>query len=458
MADYRINTSDELYHHGILGQRWGKRNGPPYPLGGGDHSQREKKHGTNGWSVEAKREANARKAVRKAKQISKDALNKYDEATDFGFKTNKKAEELYRKESTIHEYTKKRYSDIKVENKLKQELKKSDNRLKYEKEYIKQGMSKKEAEIAAYKRERTKKILIATAGLTVAAIGAYAGYKYYQLNVDKVIKAGTNLQNISKFSDKGVEDAFYAAYKSGDKMKYKGLYGMNIKIQNLLSGEGSNVINTSIKVTKDMKIANGKTGEKLFSNLYKNNSDYRDNVNYIFSQWSDLMKVNPGKGGSMWRKAERDLNNGKMSKNVYRAFNTMLVDRSNEGMKAREIFYNELKSKGYDGIMDVNDALYSGYKAKSPVIIFNGANKASVIDHKTLNNVQLGMNYLGAELAISGSTLAALAGGAVTASKMKSYSKSKSVQDDVVKTYRKEHPGSNLSRTEILDNYYGYKV
>ena len=33
----------ELYHHGILGQRWGNRNGPPYPLSSSDHSAAERK-------------------------------------------------------------------------------------------------------------------------------------------------------------------------------------------------------------------------------------------------------------------------------------------------------------------------------------------------------------------------------------------------------------------------------
>ena len=37
--------STELCHHGILGQRWGKKNGPPYPLDAGDHSSSEKKAG-----------------------------------------------------------------------------------------------------------------------------------------------------------------------------------------------------------------------------------------------------------------------------------------------------------------------------------------------------------------------------------------------------------------------------
>lgn len=43
MFVYNIVPSDHLSHHGILGQKWGQKNGPPYPLGGGDYSKTEQK-------------------------------------------------------------------------------------------------------------------------------------------------------------------------------------------------------------------------------------------------------------------------------------------------------------------------------------------------------------------------------------------------------------------------------
>lgn len=57
-------TSEEyLAHHGILGQKWGKQNGPPYPLGSGDHSASEKRAG---WRKSLKSKRTQRKEEKRA--------------------------------------------------------------------------------------------------------------------------------------------------------------------------------------------------------------------------------------------------------------------------------------------------------------------------------------------------------------------------------------------------------
>lgn len=65
METYKLVSNDELYHHGIFGQRWGVRNGPPYPLDNEDHSARERKAGwkaslNNGRETSSKKEKNCK--------------------------------------------------------------------------------------------------------------------------------------------------------------------------------------------------------------------------------------------------------------------------------------------------------------------------------------------------------------------------------------------------------------
>ena len=65
-----------LYHHGIRGQKWGVRNGPPYPLSADDHSARERKAG---W-----RESLSKKSghtIRRSKQSPSSITTSSKEAT-----------------------------------------------------------------------------------------------------------------------------------------------------------------------------------------------------------------------------------------------------------------------------------------------------------------------------------------------------------------------------------------
>lgn len=91
-----VRAELELYHHGIAGQKWGKRNGPPYPLSAGAHSASEKKAG---WRKSLDKGSSG-SAVRELNRLDKKkATFRYDEnaASIKGSKYKTKAEKAKNK-------------------------------------------------------------------------------------------------------------------------------------------------------------------------------------------------------------------------------------------------------------------------------------------------------------------------------------------------------------------------
>lgn len=63
--------TDELYHHGRLNQKWGVRNGPPYPLSNStvrENYGTKKKGGLSGYIQTQKEKKAAEKAVKEARE------------------------------------------------------------------------------------------------------------------------------------------------------------------------------------------------------------------------------------------------------------------------------------------------------------------------------------------------------------------------------------------------------
>lgn len=87
--------TSELYHHGILGQRWGKKNGPPYPLGADDHSASEKKSGwrksLKSWSDNHKKKKAKRKKAEAAERKREAAFREKEKRKEAAFEREERA-------------------------------------------------------------------------------------------------------------------------------------------------------------------------------------------------------------------------------------------------------------------------------------------------------------------------------------------------------------------------------
>jgi len=292
----------ELQHHGILNQKWGVRHGPPYPLGGGDYTQSQ------------------RRAI----------------------------------------------------------------------------MNKRKAGNSIYNKK----------------------------HFDEVLKVGkTTLSTLSYDANrtKGT-DMFYATHNVLDKHQYNALFNRPIP-QTVYDGEGKKIgtgmflkyrIDNSIKT--DLRVASEDSGAKIFMELYKQDRDFynfvtdQNRMRSYFVRDKYKFKGYRESAAALDRMKKPDyVPSSADLQTVYRMFNYVIpYDGAGDVRKGRDVyvqrakFFNKCKKDGYGAILDTNDAIYGGFKAKSPIIVFDmehvvpkNVYQTKMIDRKVSALVLAGRKALG---------------------------------------------------------------
>lgn len=410
---YRLTdliSSDELYHHGIKGQKWGVR-------------RFQKKDGS----------------------LTPAGRKRYD---DGGSSQKKQKEYKVPKNKSLH-------------------------RLKIEEKYKAQGMSEKEAEQAASKRIRGEQFAVGAAAVTVAACVAYNKYKNY--NVDKVLK-NVEFHRILETNNPDAsvrEGARYVSYKNNDKMKYRGLYGNELKkkiegekgalkIESDMArirGESFNpdsykalkdkkIYDMTIKSKNDIKVASEKRARETFEKLYNTDSEFRKNfeARVKFNRFELAMKKGMTGTGLVDNIADgKDLSPKDLKSKAYDIFNIMLVDGNEKSRSNQKKFYDALKEQGMNAVQDMNDKKYSGYKTKNPLILFDGEfeySKEVLSDSRIAKDLKKSMTQILGGPAVATAAAYAAAFGASPVMEQRSLEKQAIL-------YMRKHPNSNMSKKEV---------
>lgn len=437
MWDYvTVNSGqDYLSHHGILGMKWGIRR---YQNDDGTLTAVGKKRYGN-----AETEFSELNAARKEYEQSKDY---YMKKTAAGLLYNRKATDRLNKSVKRLANAKTDLNDAKDRVSLQNQKKKGKRQIKLEESYRDKGLTKEEAELAAYKRIRTEKTIAIVAGMTVVAAAAYVGYKHYDNTVDRLIKSGTVLQNMSNNANRGVSDAFYASFGKHDNNRYLGFYGSQLQ-KSVNYGFSSGVYKTNIKLGDDLRLASPKNAVNVLRRTMQKDSQFADGVRQSLKGLSQA-SLSPNQK-KVFDKALKSLNAGKIDNHVYEAVNIALVDHTPRGQS--------VSSKFYDAIKDINDSKYSGYNTRNSIIVFNGSAKTAVDSISSMGKQQI-EKQLKAEiykkyaedLVKAYAPVGAAAIGVGSASKLAIDALTEKANLEYVKKYRKEHPKSELSAKEII--------
>lgn len=198
---------------------------------------------------------------------------------------------------------------------------------------------------------------------------------------DSVIKKGQRMTNLSLNPNGPQHTAMWVTDNDEDRQFYRGVYGSKLMYQAFGRNKAlpQSLYEHNFVTTKDIKVAGKDRAAKVFADIYNGSDEAKEE----FWKRADYYK---DKHPESFTKAYEKLKNASpndfdkvLQKEGYAIFNSGLVnDYSTERYKGRTYefkdtgteFYKRLSNQGYGAVEDVFDKKYSSFHTKSPKIVF----------------------------------------------------------------------------------------
>ena len=257
-----------------------------------------------------------------------------------------------KKDGSLTPAGKKRYSEDKSDSASvsnKTNLKKISHRDILEKKYRDSGMTESEAKEAANKRIKVEKAIAITAGVTVAACAAYyAKNKWTETYCDQILKSGTTFHNLDSVANPRPGEHLYVNYRQNDTNYFRGHFAIN-KMK-----KTGQVFNHTLTANEDIKIPSLNTRKNVFKQLYENDSEFRS----AFSRHSNALSSSS-------------------ADSVYKKMWQKFGDKDNEEFNvAKHKYFEALRQKGYEAIVDEWDTNPAVFRSDAPLILLNTSSKS----------------------------------------------------------------------------------
>lgn len=423
---YRPNNY--LAHHGILGMKWGVRR---FQNKDGTYTSAGIKRYSNGGTKKSNTVTIAKK-----KRVS-DVSKKSDKATvdKNGHKNKKESDQLSKTadkksgtkhyKSLVEKYKSEGMSRADAEKAAARRLEAEKKVLigvgaaavvalgatvavkSWDKRYAKALLDNTPADqlddVIKGASRRTQKAVERCSKMMASTVGSDKIKKYASSGIDylhdrELDLSNTPLHRITKNPDftNGLSKPFYAAYDKTDRLKYRGLYSNQLRQQG-----AKKIFDVEIIPKKNIKVAGDESVKSAIRDIIKS----KDGSKFV----KDALDANSSAANNVFLRLmvperaaahdaahvqlERLVRSSNLSESIDRMssddfdqmFKAINVNLSGGGGKVGNRLYSELRGHGFQAINDINDRLFSGYKAKDPLVVIDPSGVVGRVNGRQLS-------------------------------------------------------------------------